>query len=68
MSVKAFRSGKMSTEACQRLLDVAGEIVAEPNIHRLCESVLIEAQKCTGAEGGTLSILVGLFITLIHAY
>jgi hypothetical protein len=49
MTVKAFRTRKMSTESYQRLLDVAGEIVAEPDIHRLCEAVLIEAQKCTGA-------------------
>ncbi len=52
--MKAFHSGQMTTESFQRLLDIAGEIVAEPDIHRLCETVLKEAQKCTGAEGGTL--------------
>lgn len=29
-------------------------IVAEPDIHRLCELILEEAQNITGAEGGTL--------------
>lgn len=57
MTVKAFRTRKMSTESYQRLLDIAGEIVAEPDIHRLCEAVLVEAQKCTGAEGGTLYLV-----------
>lgn len=57
MTIKAFRPREMSTESYQRLLDIAGEIVAEPDIHRLCASVLIEAQKCTGAEGGTLYLV-----------
>ncbi len=58
MTIRHFRSSRqMSTESYQRLLDIAGEIVAEPDIHRLCETVLKEAQKCTGAEGGTLYLV-----------
>ncbi len=44
----------LSPENYRKLLDVAGKLVAEPDIQRLCETVLEAAQKMTGAEGGTL--------------
>lgn len=44
----------LGPESYRKLLDVAGQIVAEPDIHRLCETILDAAQRMTGAEGGTL--------------
>ena len=44
----------LSPDSYQKLLDVASRLVAEPDIHRLCETILEAAQRMTGAEGGTL--------------
>lgn len=44
----------LSPDSYQKLLDVAGRLIAEPDINRLCETILAAAQRMTGAEGGTL--------------
>lgn len=49
-----YNDQNLSPDSYQKLLDVAGRLVAEPDIHRLCETILAAAQKMTGAEGGTL--------------
>ena len=49
-----YSDKNLSPDSYQKLLDVAGRLVAEPDIHRLCETILEAAQKMTGAEGGTL--------------
>lgn len=44
----------LSIDNYERLLHVAEKLVAEPDIHRLCQTILEAAQQMTGAEGGTL--------------
>lgn len=44
----------LSPDNYRKLLDIAGKLVAEPDIYKLCETILEAAQKMTGAEGGTL--------------
>ncbi len=38
----------------RQLLDVALRLFAERDIHRLCDTIVAEAQRLTNAEGGTL--------------
>ena len=52
--IESLASGNLSPDSYQKLLDVAEKLVAEPDIHRLCETILVAAQNMTGAEGGTL--------------
>lgn len=49
-----LKTNNLSLESYQQLLNVAEKLVAEPDIHKLCETILVAAQKMTGAEGGTL--------------
>ena len=44
----------MATEMCDRIIAVAVKIVGEADIHRLCSTLLSEAQSITGAQGATL--------------
>lgn len=41
-------------ETNRHLLDVALQLFAERDIHRLCDTIVAEAQRLTNAEGGTL--------------
>ena len=49
-----LKTHNLSPDSYEKLLDVAEKLVAEPDINRLCETILVAAQKMTGAEGGTL--------------
>lgn len=49
-----LKTNNLSPKSYQQLLNVAEKLVAEPDIHKLCETILVAAQKMTGAEGGTL--------------
>ena len=44
----------MSTEMYDRIIAVAVKIAGEADVHRLCSTLLSEAQSITGAQGGTL--------------
>ncbi|MFZ5724535.1 MAG: GAF and HD-GYP domain-containing protein [Pseudomonadota bacterium] len=44
-------------ELQRQLLDVALKLFAERDIHRLCDTIVAEAQRLTRAEGGTLYLV-----------
>lgn len=50
---------RISPEHGLRLINVAQRIVAQRDITRLCETILLEAQDLTNADGGTLYLLEG---------
>jgi len=47
----------MSTEMYDRIIAVAVKIAGEADVHRLCSTLLSEAQSITGAQGGTLYLV-----------
>ena len=55
--IQAAQEPQMSNQMYQRIIGVAQQIAGETDVHRLCSTLLHEAQAITGAQGGTLYLV-----------